>query len=458
MPRFHATHAAWSAPPGLLCALWLLLPAAQAVAGPPEVTATPAALVLGDGRQVEVRVRAGGEPSSLQAACNVGRFTARNRSGDETVFLWTPPDVRYPHTALLLFWVDPPEGNAPDVAAVRIPLLGRLDLEVKTEPRADVMVEIGQKTFGPKKATARGQVKVPIEVPPGVTSARVISYVGGTSSAVEAPLEVPPTNPLLAIAGPDPMPRDRGWLWVFHTGTLSGSLSVNVTGGSALLLGTQDDRALYELAASRDALRLEVVAKLPDHPDAAGQVTLKVVDRTSPAPASPRRRTVGWGLGSSALAGGFFGGGSNLGVLASVDVSVSPPLLDGRGAFGGQIEVRSMGLTSSIPGLGSLESWVIGLSLDAVARLAVLEVGPLSVHLRAGAGILFYSHQVETAFQPSFSEGGATTDLFGAAQLAYRVGPVDALVEVRGSLAVVQTPRLDARMGGLLLAVGARVY
>lgn len=442
-------------PLGLL--VWLLAPPV-ALAAPPEVTAYPGSLILGEGRGVELRVRTGGgSPAALRTACNVGRFGDRTVAGDEVRVSWTPPDVRYPHTALLLFWMDPGGAEPPDVAAVRVPLLGRMDLDVTTEPRADVMVEIGQKTFGPQKADGRGQAKVPIEVPPGTRKARVLSYFGGTSTAVELPLDVPVTNPLVAAAGPDPMPRDGGWLWIIHAGKMDPTaLVVETIGGQARLIDGQPDRALFELTALPDSQRLAVTVKVPDDPEAIIGASLKVTDRTSSAP--PKRRAAGWVLASSAHAGGFFGGGSNLGWLLGVDVSLIPPLLGGRAAVGGQLEVRSMGLVTSITGLGPLESWVIGPSLAAVARFNVVETGPVSVHARAGAGLLLYTHRVKTGFQPTFTEVGATRDLFVGAQVVYRVGPLDLFLEARGALAAVQTGRLDARMGGLVLTLGGRVY
>ncbi|MFP2908954.1 hypothetical protein ACLESD_28715, partial [Pyxidicoccus sp. 3LFB2] len=160
--------------------LLLLLAAPLTLAAPPGVTVswTPERVVLGQDSRValEVRVPAGSGP--VRGAASSGTLThPRVEGGEVRVFEWTPPPVRHPLVAVLAFWVEdgqPPASSGSEVGIVRIPLLGKTQLDVSTDAGASVVVEVDGRRFGPVTADDRGRARVPVEVPPGVRSASVL--------------------------------------------------------------------------------------------------------------------------------------------------------------------------------------------------------------------------------------------------------------------------------------------
>lgn len=124
----------------------------------------------------DVLVRSSSGEVSDVVALGGGRFTAR----------YTPPQVNYPHLAILTV-VDRrnPSGVGGQVA---IPLLGKVEYPVTTTPGASVILRIGDREFGPTTASGTGQASVSIVVPPGLRDATMLSVVNG--SATESPLDL----------------------------------------------------------------------------------------------------------------------------------------------------------------------------------------------------------------------------------------------------------------------------
>ncbi len=145
-----------------LAALVLLAPAGAAAQRVLDVRATPARVVLGETRQVRITVRGAG---ALRAVANVG--TVSGVSGGSATY--TPPDGRQPRVAVILVYGDGVAG------AVAIPLVGKTDLPVTTEPNALVTLEAGGRSFGPVRADDRGRATIPIELPPGIRTGTVVA-------------------------------------------------------------------------------------------------------------------------------------------------------------------------------------------------------------------------------------------------------------------------------------------
>jgi len=440
----------------LVAATWAAL-ASAALASPPAVTATPARVMLGTDKQVVLEVRADDAPR-LNAYASTGTLTPRTLVGPDVVrFTWTPPDVRYPHTAVLLFWNEQSAGP-PELAVVRIPLVGRTDLDVSTEPRADVRVEVGDRTFGPRRADAQGKLQMPVEVPPGVTQARVMSEFAGLSKTVMVPLDVPPTNRLAAVAGPQVLPRSGGWAWVVAARPLDlTALRVEATGGVVALSSSLPDRALFTVRPSPSARSMSMTFRTAGAPEDLATVGLEIPE---PPVAGPEILTKPR-LAPGVLFGATYGGGSNLSLFGSVEMGVSVPEFGTALAGGVALEAHSMGFKTQVlqPPLGELSSWLVTFSPMAVARLQVFEIGQTAFHLRAGLGPLLFVHQISSdGFQPSWTQAGAALEAFGGVQVSYRVGPLDVLLDARGVLGNVQTPELSASIGGMVIGVGARVF
>jgi hypothetical protein len=437
----------------LLCLAVIVLPEVAAGAAP-EVRAEPARVLLGRDTRVvlEVRVPEGSGP--VRAAASSGSFAREAvEGGPVREFQWTPPEVRYPLAALLVFWVEGHTG-APEVAMVRIPLLGRTDMPITTDPGAEVVVEIDGSSFGPVKANRRGKVQVPVEVPPGVTQARVLATRGALKTDRVAPLEVPPHKPLVAALTPDPLPRSGGWLVVAGEGKVDASVvelapkgaRVEPKGGSPLL---------YWVSPGKDAQTFSVEVRRRDAKDvtrAQAPIMAEVVVRAPPEPPPVRPRSP---LAVHLLAGGFFAGGANSGPLAALGVSHRLPIWDGRLAAELELGLRKASLEDQ-SAYGTVRSSVLAGPVLASARAALFERQAFTLYGRAGAGVMPFRHAVSIDAQPGFHESKVGLMALVSAQGAYRFGRVSALIELRGEYGPAHTPRLEAQLGGVGVSLGLR--
>jgi hypothetical protein len=458
----------------LLPLLLLLALPSLAAAAPFPATATPAQVVLGRDKAVVVQVKVPRGTPPLRAVASTGSLmplptTARGVYS----YRWVPPDIRYPLLAVLAFWVDAAEGP-PEVTTVHLPLLGRTDLAVNTDVGgAEVVVQVAGMRFGPVTTNRKGHAKVPVEVPPGVREALVLATAKGQQTRRTTPLDVPPERPLVAVLSPDVLPvGGTGWL------TLLGEEPVPAAEVDLRVQGaTVEERGpgVFRVKPEAGARTVVVDAHRKDGTGAArimAPVDAPIVARdlpptpppVEPPPAKPAPG-VDWSqylsrhhLSLHLMAGGFFAGGDNRGPQLSLGLGYRLPPLGGRFT----LEVEG-GLRQSMsqPSLGPegprLDSRVVGLPLLLSARVLAFERGPLSLHGRAGAGILYYDQRVtSTSFNGELIHQGNTLMAFVAAQAAWRLGPVSALLELRGSHAAVQTREVDAQLGGLSASLGVR--
>lgn len=444
-------------PMRLLALLPLLLTTSMAVAAPPGVTATPARVVLGKDAEVVLEVRVSQDAGPVRASASSGTF-ARDSVAEGAVrtFRWTPPDVRYPLDAVLLFQVDGPEGKPPEVARVRIPLLGRTTLDVTTNPGAEVVVEIATTRFGPVRANARGQASVPVEVPPGEKLARVLATRGELRTDRTTPLAVPPHQPLVAMLTPSPMPSQGGWLVVAGADDLTpADLDVSVEGARVEPVGGSP--ATFRVRPAADASRVSVQVRRKKAPDTAStsvEVRSATAEPASPPPSEVAR--AGGNLGFHLLAGGAFAEGANTGLTAALGASYRLPVWGGRLAAELEAGFRQASL-EAVDAFGvTRHSRVLAGPLLASARLTALEAGAFSLYARVGAGVMPFEHEMTTDFQNDVRESKLEPMAFLAAQGAYRFGALSALVELRGAYGPVSTPWLDAQLGGIAVMLGMR--
>jgi hypothetical protein len=428
-----------------------------AAATAPQVRAVPERVLLGQDTRVglEVRVPEGSGP--VRAAASSGSFEQQVvEGGPVRLFQWTPPEIRYPLAAVLVFWVEGRPG-APEVAVVRIPLVGRTTMPITTDPGAEVVVELGGTRFGPVKANARGKAQVPVEVPPGVTQARVLATRGELKTDRLAPIEVPPHLPLVAAFSPDPLPRSGGWLVVAGEGKVEAS-ALELTAQGARLEPKGGTPLLYRVRPEKDVQSVSVEVKRRNARDVArAEVSVTgdepvVAQEPLEVPVSEDSRRLGLHL----LAGGFFAGGANQGPSAALGVSYQLPVWNGRLAAELEIGLRHASLEAQVNGLGSLHSRVLAGPVLASARVALLARSAFTLYARAGAGLLPFQHAVSSDFQPGFDESKVGFMGFVAAQGAYRFGRVSALIELRGEYGPANTARLDAQMGGVGASLGLR--
>ena len=148
----------------ILAALLSLAPtaaSAQARAAPLRLTASPTSLRLAEGGRVLLRIAAEGEQPVLSTS--VGRLEGLREVGSgiyEAEYI--PPDSVDPAVAIVTATGPGSFGWIP------IPLHGTREVVVTAPHRTLVTVTVGNETFGPLPADARGMAVLRVAVPPGV--------------------------------------------------------------------------------------------------------------------------------------------------------------------------------------------------------------------------------------------------------------------------------------------------
>ncbi|WNG37040.1 hypothetical protein F0U61_27705 [Archangium violaceum] len=462
-----------------LLPLLLLVLSPLAVAAPFSVKATPAQVVLGQDKAVLVQVKVPSGTPPLRASASTGSLlplptTAR----DVYSYRWVAPDIRYPLLAVLAFWVEPAEGP-PEVTTLHIPLLGRTTLDVATDvgAGAEVVVQVADMRFGPVITNRKGRAQVQVKVPPNVREASVLATAKGQQTHRTARLDVPPERPLLALISPDVLPVEgSGWLLVLGEQPLPESeLDLQVRGGSIQAL--EQTPGVFRVKPEPGSSAVTVDVHRQDGTGAA-RVTAPVsapivasipppeslpvvapLPEVKPAPSMDWGKYLSWHhLSFHLQAGGFLAGGDNRGPLVSVGLGYRLPPLAGRFFWlEAEAGLRQSVTQPLVEQLGPLDSRVVALPLLLSARGLLFERGPLSIHGRAGAGVMFYEQRVTSSFfaEPR-SQRGQSFMGFVAAQAAWSFGAASALFELRGSYAAAQASEIDAQLGGLSASLGVR--
>ncbi|HZA52043.1 MAG TPA: hypothetical protein VE549_14960 [Myxococcaceae bacterium] len=412
-------------------------------AAAPRVVAEPPAVVLGKDRFVVLRVSGAGE-ARLYAECSAGQLMEQGADRGARIFRWTPPDVRFPGTAVLLFWT--PRADAPEATVVTLPMAGQTTLQMETEPNASVHVQVGSTTFGPVAADERGQVRLSIQVPPGVREALVTATAQTRQITRTVPLDVPPARAWLVAVAPETTPGDGLWMVVAHGGHLANDVvQVRAIGASVRRASSAANPIAFRLmpdAARAESIELEISA--PGHEPRRLSVPISAGDSTR----------MGW-LWANVLGGGFAAGGANAG--PAVEVAAAFRLPAPLRSFAAELVVgaRRAAFGRSLPDVGRVESRLVAVPVDAAIRYRALQLGRWALDLRAGAGIAPFTHTVSGWYQQTFAEGGVGFDGFGSAQGRYRLGRWELALELRGAFTTARTARLSANPGGLMAMAGA---
>ena len=188
--------------PVAACLAALLL----AASADPTIAWTPGRVVLGETSRLTLRVRVPGAgadspPPRLRALEGVLRDPERAAPDEWTATLELPAGGPPLH-AIVSAVVEAP-GEPARVAFAAIPLRGRALVPVETEPGAGVTVELAGETLGPLRADRRGRLEVALEVPPGVTTARVRASGPGGRTERRVALPGSPSGRIALEAVPD---------------------------------------------------------------------------------------------------------------------------------------------------------------------------------------------------------------------------------------------------------------
>lgn len=149
----------------------------------------PDHMVLSVHASAPIRVK---EPGKVRLVTNSGEITATADG-----FLYAPPvDIKFPHVAIVAAITA--DGSAADFLA--IPLYGAATVGIRSEPNAEVTLEVGLLKSGPFRTDRRGRARAPILVSPGVVAAKtsVRDSLGNTNTGT-LPLGPPPFSRILSV-------------------------------------------------------------------------------------------------------------------------------------------------------------------------------------------------------------------------------------------------------------------
>jgi hypothetical protein len=425
----------------------LLLPTVANAA--PQVEAEPSRLVLGASMQVRITVR--GTGGRVHGVASAGTLVPVS-SGDGAVrFLWTAPEARAPFVAVFAFW----EGQSlalSSVTTLALACSSRTELAIDTEPGARVTVEIAGSHFGPRRADARGKLRMPVEVAPLAHEARITAEVGEQGKVRVVPLPVAPSPWVWVLEPATLAPGMEGQAMLVAPEEIPPNVLLRISGGELQREAAETNRTLYRLLPEPEASRVTLEAAFAGETKPRASATVEVVASPtvtlapSPSPAVGRQLEVGAALG------GFFAGGRNVGPALIATVSVAPwriPI-----SLELELGVRAAWFSSAVSGLGTASSALVVFPIEVAVRGPVWSSGRFSLELRTGGGLLLGTNWVSSDFGQSVSEAATGWEVFGAAQLNYRAGSFLPYAELRGAYAVVTGNGLTANPGGLVFLVG----
>jgi hypothetical protein len=132
------------------------------------------------------------------------------------------------------------------------------------------------------------------------------------------------------------------------------------------------------------------------------------------------------------------------------------PLLGGRLAVEAELGLRSQAVSLILP-QGTIHSSILALPVDLSVRERLLELGRLSLDLRLGGGVLPLRDELTADFQHGYTESSVGWEAFAAAQVAWRLAPIELYFELRGTVSAAKNVDLPNTLpGGLLIALGVR--
>jgi hypothetical protein len=279
---------------------WLLLPVGgplRPLAAPPPVEAAEPCMrlevpegatpVIGVDREVVLRVRL--DPAAAPAGArprlfaSVGALAFAGGPGDGEGRLtarYTLPAGRFPQVAVLAA-----ETASGCRAMAALPLQAPASPAFRTDPGASVTVRVGERDFGPVTADDRGQVRVPVVVPPGVRTALARSSNAGGKISEQIIDLAPPPFPRLLVMAPVSLvagdTRELAVAGVDPQGQLldPARLSLTSSQGRPQPLGGHVGlgRFLIRAPVSVDEGRLRLTAMVRGEPDSEIEVALPLV-------------------------------------------------------------------------------------------------------------------------------------------------------------------------------------
>jgi hypothetical protein len=144
-------------------------PAPPASGGALHLSAEPQRLLLGRDSAADLRIATPADVEDVSLSASAGRIDGLRRVPGGFVARYRAPADRVPQVAIVAALGRSPHGT--EHGWLAIPLFGQGDARVRTTPGQEITLEIGDQSFGPRRAGADGIAVIPVVVPPGVREA-----------------------------------------------------------------------------------------------------------------------------------------------------------------------------------------------------------------------------------------------------------------------------------------------
>lgn len=427
-----------------------------------SISADPPKLVLGRdaGSNLEI-----GAPASAKVtlSTSVGSVGEAKRDGGVWKARYSPPSVRAPSVALVLAQIE--QDGERELSWLAIPLSGSDTMELQTRPGSTVRAEMaGGATVGPVKADAKGLVKLPMVVPPGVDKATLhITDELGNTSQKPLDLEPPPfqrvriaarslaasaAQPLeveVFVVKPDGTPDDRAHVELSASDGGETEVSKRIGHGVYLAEYTpagKSGTAKLEARAAGQTARLET------------QIAASKVMLAQPFWQSSLRAQRPWSV-SAGLFGGpgltFAGATSgNVEIEAALRLEVLPieAIVDAGLGFYGQLSQPAPVPATTETARPRTKFIQLGV------RLARQLAKGLDAHLALALGAQSESIEKTLVSGAVVSDSAWTPKFSTALGLNLRVGPGRALAQIQLDLSGADVAGLDASLRGVQALVG----
>lgn len=435
------------------------------------LVADPPRLQAGDGASLQLQISAPAEAAislwasagtvSAPIAAGPGRWSARYAAGPE----------RFPRVALLLATAQ--IAGRVERAWLAVPIDGRDTLDLTTKSSSRVEVEIAGATFGPVRSDRAGRARVPVVVPPGISTAAVrVRDEFGNEKETTFDLRPPPFQRMRMVASgdsasaSDPDPITLELFAVDARGGPARRADLLVTADRGTL-GALEKRApgLFSISwrapEQAEAGEARVQARLAGSP-AAQELGIAIrPGAPRPAPVDPAPSAIALAGGSPRLsAGAWLVAQHNLsrarsaGVELEVAGSFGLPWLEAYARLSG---LQYAPVTTPIDDGAVQRASLQGLGLSAGARLVLPLQGPWSLHASAAVGALraLGTLRVEGGAANGVSEPTArwAPEFAVGAGGGLRLGPGRLMAEAQLA-AVPAAGMVQGNLGGLRLHAG----
>lgn len=381
---------------------------------------------------------------------NVGRVDVQ----PDGRLLYTPASRHLPQVAIVAAY----DAKTKQPVVHFIQLIGSPTVEVKSEPNVSVTVEVDKASFGPQRTNGAGIALVPIEVPPGVTTATTIATDShGNVTRDALPLN-PPSYPRLLTVCAD----EEAAVYVFEVnsdGTPATTPTFRVQSGWA----TSDAATSVEAGVFRVTLRSPEALTEPRRAD----IRVSTEDFSSacaleltPPPVALPYTLEGKVVPVDPPYPWFIG--AHLGWLTNTS-RISGPWLSVRGAYalsrshtGLRIELEA-GLSSSGTSVFTTDNQELDLSVRTFPLFAsaryVVDWGLVHPMAALSAGVALSRAEASGA-NVLTDESFATPWLGPSAGALWSLGPHELTAELGYAWAKHSSGAVLGNVGGLKLTVG----